>query len=119
MMNTEAMETKYIQLESRFLILENTLMILLSKRHFYQYGRDWYENSINDKYRLFRMYILLSAYSQDCAYVDETNDYIDEIYGKGYSKYPGFQFNSHLFSIVNRLMRDYIPLIGEKYSYHL
>lgn len=70
--------------------------------------KEWYENSINDKYRLFRMYVLLSAYNKDCAYVDETNAYIDEIYGKGYSKYADFQFNSHLFSIVNRLMRDYM-----------
>ena len=70
--------------------------------------KEWYEKQVNDKYRLFRMYVLLSAYNQDCAYVDETGTYIETLYGKGYSKYPAFKFNAHLFQIVERLMQDYM-----------
>lgn len=70
--------------------------------------KNWYEEKLSESVRLYRMYILLAAYSKESDYSLAAKETIEEIYGTGFADYPAYEFNSHLYRIVERLVKDYV-----------
>lgn len=77
--------------------------------------KEWYEGSMNDPKRLFRMYILLSASTDQNSFQDKMKPYIRYIFGEGYEAPVDYKYKYQLARIVERLLRDYMS--DEEYTY--
>lgn len=69
--------------------------------------KKWYEDSIHDPKRLFRMHILLSLSMEQNSFQNQMKPYIRHIFGGGYEIPVNYKYKYQIAGIVERLLKEY------------
>lgn len=70
--------------------------------------KKWYEDNINDSKRLIRIYLLLSAPTEDNQYNNSVKPFVVKLFGRGYDKALKYEYKTHILKIINRLVKEYV-----------